>query len=69
MATFVIRAEIEIDGVRYTHHYGIPARSWEVADDVMRAAFREGARDGLAQHLAETLPIKITEVGVPDRPS
>lgn len=55
-----LRAEIELDGVRYSHHYAIPARSWEVADDVMRQAFRDGAREGLGQHLAETLPVTVT---------
>ncbi|PZT70158.1 hypothetical protein DN402_31560 [Streptomyces sp. SW4] len=60
MATVTLCAEIELGGVRYTYHYGIPARSWEVADEHMREAFREGAREKLAQHLAETLPITIT---------
>lgn len=57
----VLRAEIEIDDVRYSHHYAIPARSWEIADDHMREAFRELAREKLGRHLAETLPITITE--------
>lgn len=61
---FVLRAEIEIDGVRYTYHHAMPARSWEVADEVTREAFRAGAREGLAQHLAASLPITITEVAL-----
>jgi hypothetical protein len=60
MATVALTAVIEIGGVRYSHTYGVPARSWAVADEHMRDAFRQGAREGLAQHLAETLPITIT---------
>lgn len=64
MATVVLSAVIELDGVRYSHQYGIPARSWEVADEHMREAFREGAREGLGRHLAESLPITITVIEV-----
>ncbi|MFE2712276.1 hypothetical protein ACFXKI_09865 [Streptomyces mirabilis] len=63
MATVAITAVIELDGVRYSHTYGIPARSWAVADEHTREVFREGAREGLGQHLAETLPITITVTG------
>jgi len=57
----VLRAEIELGDVRYSHHHAIPARSWEVADDDTREVFRDQARERLGQHLAETLPITITE--------
>lgn len=60
MAAVALTAVIELDGVRYSHTYGVPARSWAVADEHMRDAFRQGACEGLAQHLAETLPITIT---------
>ncbi|MEU0992290.1 hypothetical protein [Streptomyces sp. NPDC005953] len=56
----VLRAEITLGGVRYTSHYAIPARSWDIADEHMRQAFRDAARQQLAEHLAETLPITIT---------
>ena len=69
MPTMIICAEIELDGVRYSHHYGIPARSWEVADEHMREAFREGARDGLGQHLAASLPVKITVIDAEKQPA
>ena len=69
MATVAITAEIEIDGVRYSHTYGIPARSWAVADEHMRKVFRDGAREGLAQHLAATLPIEITVHGAAEEPT
>ncbi|MFJ6319682.1 hypothetical protein ACIQJW_26730 [Streptomyces californicus] len=44
----VIRAEIEIGEVRYSAHYAVPARSWEIADEHMRQAMRDGARQQLA---------------------
>ncbi|MEV0779219.1 hypothetical protein [Streptomyces sp. NPDC050428] len=56
----VLRAEIEIGGVRYTTHYAVPARSWEIADEHMRQTMRDVAREQLAQHLAATLPIVVT---------
>jgi hypothetical protein len=63
MATVGIAAAIEIDGVRYSHHIAVSARSWQVADETTREAFRERARDGLGEHLAATLPIEVTVHG------
>ncbi|MFJ9985345.1 hypothetical protein ACIQUD_15155 [Streptomyces globisporus] len=61
----VIRAEIEIGDTRYTAHYAVPARSWEIADEHMRQTMRDGARQQLADHLAAELPITITTETTP----
>ncbi|MFD3955877.1 MULTISPECIES: hypothetical protein [Streptomyces] len=61
----VIRAEIEIGDVRYSTHYAVPARSWEIADEHMRQTMRDGARQQLADHLAAELPITITNYTTP----
>lgn len=58
-------AETEINGVRYTHHTAISASAWHIADETTKNAFRDLARQRLAEHLAGQLPITITEEPTP----
>lgn len=60
-AIATVTAAITIDGTRYSHTEGVSAYSWTTAGDHFRDMVRAQARSRLGQHLADQLPITLTE--------
>jgi len=60
-AITTVTAAITIDGVRYSHTEGVSTQAWEAGGDHFRELVRSGARDRLGLHLAEQLPVTLTE--------
>lgn len=61
--TAAVTATITIAGVRYSYSQGVTAEAWNNGGDDFRDLVRAGARSALGQHLAEQLPVTLTDPG------